>query len=118
MRRSFSKAFHATLAHVDAIVCPSGGCAFPVVAEAQYGDLAALVPLADRVQMQFTVPANFAGTPTLTLPRGVSPPSVPYALQLLGGRLSEAMLCRIGHAYEEATVWHDRGSIIAVRCPL
>jgi Asp-tRNA(Asn)/Glu-tRNA(Gln) amidotransferase A subunit family amidase len=29
-------------------------------------------------------------------------------LQLLGGRLSESMLCRIGHAYEEATVWHDR----------
>ena len=33
---------------------------------------------------------------------------VPYALQLLGRRLSEPMLCRIGHAYEEATVWHKR----------
>jgi amidase len=108
LRRSFSKAFHEALALVDAIVCPSGGCTFPVMVAEQYGDLAALMPQADLVQMQFTVPANFAGTPTLTLPCGLSPSGVPYALQLLGRRLSEPMLCRIGHAYEEATVWHKR----------
>lgn len=107
VRRSFSKAFHEALALVDAIVCPSGGCTFPVEASAQYGDLAALMPLADLVQMQFIVPANFAGTPTLTLPCGVSPSGVPYALQLLGSRLSEPMLCRIGQAYEDATAWHE-----------
>jgi amidase len=106
LRRSFSKAFHEALALVDAIVCPSGGCTFPVVVAEQYGDLAALMPQADLVQMQFTVPANFAGTPTLTLPCGVSPSGVPYALQLLGRRLSEPMLCRIGQAYEDATKWH------------
>jgi amidase len=108
VRRSFSEAFHEALALVDAIVCPSGGCTFPVVVAEQYGDLAALMPQADQVQMQFIVPANFAGTPTLTLPCGLSPSGVPYALQLLGSRLSEPMLCRIGHAYEEATVWHKR----------
>ena len=106
-RRSFSKAFHEALAPVEAIVCPSGGCTFPVAAAEQYGDLAALMPQAARVQMQFTVPANFAGTPTLTLPCGLAPSGVPYALQLLGSRLSEPMLCRIGHAYEEATAWHE-----------
>jgi amidase len=107
-RSIFSKAFNEVLATVDAMVCPSGGCTFPVAAGAQYGDLAALMPMADRVQMQFIVPASFAGTPTLTLPCGVSPSGVPCALQLLGSRLSEPMLCRIGHAYEEATTWHER----------
>jgi len=29
-------------------------------------------------------------------------------MQLMGARLSEALLCRIGHAYEEATDWHER----------
>jgi amidase len=29
-------------------------------------------------------------------------------MQLAGSPLSEAMLCRIGHAYEEATPWHQR----------
>lgn len=108
LRRRFSEAFHEALARVDAIVCPSGGCTFPVAPAAQYGDLAALMPMVDLVQMQFIVPANFAGTPTLTLPCGSSPSGVPFTLQLLGRRLSESTLCRIGHAYEEATAWHER----------
>jgi len=33
---------------------------------------------------------------------------LPYALQLLGRRLSEPMLLRIGQAYESATAWHER----------
>jgi amidase len=108
VRRRFSNAFHEVLAAVDAIVTPSGGRTFPVVAGAQYGDLATLMPLADLTQMQSIVPASFAGTPALTLPCGLAPSGVPYALQLLGRSLSEPMLCRIGHAFEEATVWHER----------
>jgi amidase len=79
-----------------------------VAAGSQYGDLAAFVPLSDQVPMQFVVPASFAGTPTLTLPCGISPAGPPYAMQLLGRRLSEPMLCRIGQAYEDATDWHER----------
>lgn len=108
VRQRFSERFHAVLAEVDAMVCPAGGCTFPATAEALYGGMAAIAPYFDLVQMQFTVPANFAGTPTLTLPCGVAPSGTPYALQLLGRRLSEPMLCRIGHAYEEATGWHAR----------
>ena len=32
--------------------------------------------------------------------------SVPYTIQFLGRPLGEAMLCRIGHTYEQATDWH------------
>lgn len=60
------------------------------------------------VQMQFTIPADFSGTPTLTVPCGFADAGVPYAIQFMGKRLSEAMLCRIGHAYEQATEWHKR----------
>ena len=60
------------------------------------------------LQSQFTIPANMAGTPSLTLPCGAAPSGVPYAVQLLGRRLSEAALCRIGQAYEDATRWHER----------
>ena len=59
--------------------------------------------------MHYTIPADFAGTPTLTLPCGFSEADgLPYAMQLMGRRLSEPMLCRIGHAYESVTVWHER----------
>jgi amidase len=108
VRRRFSEGFRAVLAQVDAIVCPSGGCTFPVAAGSLYGDFAALMPVSEQVPMQFVVPASFAGTPTLTLPCGISPAGPPYAMQLLGRRLSEPMLCRIGQAYEDATNWHQR----------
>jgi Asp-tRNA(Asn)/Glu-tRNA(Gln) amidotransferase A subunit family amidase len=29
-------------------------------------------------------------------------------MQLSGGFLEEAMLCRIGHAYEKATSWNEQ----------
>jgi amidase len=107
-RSAFNQQFVAVLDRVDAVVCPSGGLTFPTPPEVQYGGREALEPLFAAVQMQFTIPADFAGTPTLTVPCGHSDSGVPYAMQFMGRRLSEATLCRIGHAYEEATAWHRR----------
>jgi amidase len=107
-RNQFSDQFEAVLATTDAVVCPSGGFTFPVPPDIQYGNTEALQPVFDAVQMFCTIPADFAGTPTLTLPCGFSEEGLPYSLQFMGPRLSEPMLCRIGHAYEEATAWHDR----------
>jgi amidase len=107
-RIEFSERYEAALAKVDAVVCPSGGFTFPVARDMQYGDAADLASLFAAVQMQFTIPADFAGTPTLTAPCGFSDAGVPYAIQFLGKRLTEASLCRVGHAYEQATEWHKR----------
>jgi len=108
LRAAFSQAFNTVLASVDAMVCPSGGLTFPVEKGLQYGDREAIEPLFAAVQMQFTIPADFAGTPTLTLPCGASGDGRPYALQFMGRRLSEPTLCRLGHAYERATDWGER----------
>lgn len=56
----------------------------------------------------FTVPADFAGTPTISVPCGFSEAGAPHSLQLVGRDLSEATLCRIAYAYEQATDWHTR----------
>jgi len=109
LRADFNGRFNALLESVDAILCPSGGYTFPVQDIDQYGDMEALAPLFAAVQMHYTIPADFAGTPTLTLPCGFSEKDgLPYAMQLMGRKLSEPMLCRIGQAYESATVWHER----------
>lgn len=104
-RESFNVGFHALLEGLDALVMPSGGHPIPITFD-QYGDPDAMQPLFESVQMQFTIPADLSGTPTLTVPCGESDSGIPYTLQFVGRGLSEARLCRIGQAYEDATQWH------------
>ena len=51
---------------------------------------------------------NLAGTSAICLPSGFSPEGLPDSLQFAGRNLSEPVLCRIAHAYEQATSWHAR----------
>jgi len=50
----------------------------------------------------FTVPANLAGIPGLSVPCGLAG-GLPVGLQLLGRPFDEATLLRVGKAYEETT---------------
>ncbi len=107
-RAQISTRFEKELAKVDAVICPSGGSVFSVEKAPQYGDMEAMKPVIQRFQGQFTIPADLAGTPTLTVPCGFSEANTPYAVQFLGSKLSEATLCRIGIAFETATQWHSQ----------
>ncbi len=64
---------------------------------------------ADPLQMYladvFTVPANLAGLPGLSLPCGFSA-GLPVGLQLVGRAFDEATLVRLGAAYQRATQHH------------
>ena len=108
LRAGFNDRFRAALSNVDAAVCPAGGVPFPISADTLYGDMAGFDPVGPKIQFQFTAPANFAGTPAISLPCGANEDGVPYTMQLQGRHLTETMLCRIAHAYEEATEWHTR----------
>ncbi len=61
----------------------------------------------DSVMMQYadllTVPANHAGIPGISIPAGLDEQNLPIGIQLLGPDFSEALLLRIGRAYEMAT---------------
>ena len=108
VRSAFNDEYNALLHSVDAVICPAGGITLSLPQEILYGSTADMQPLFEGVQMYFTIPADFAGTPALTVPCGYSESSIPYSMQFLGPRLSEARLCRLGHAYEQATEWHKR----------
>ena len=112
MRAAFNRKFNALLESVDTLVSPAGGLTFQLDPEIQYGGMEELEPLFTSVQMYFTIPADFAGTPSLTVPCGFSANSVPYALQFMGRRLSEPTLIRIGRAYQVATQWHQRHPVV------
>jgi aspartyl-tRNA(Asn)/glutamyl-tRNA(Gln) amidotransferase subunit A len=63
-----------------------------------YGD-SVLMQYAD----QFTVPANHAGNPGISLPAGFDNEGLPIGIQLLGPDFCEETLLQIGFAYETAT---------------
>ena len=115
-RAAFTEQFDMLLAQIDALVCPSNVTALPVVDGMGYDSMSAfgdaLIAIAERfdpplgsIQL-FTAPADFAGTPTISLPCGFTTEGAPHSLQLVGRDLSEAMLCRIAYGYEQATAWH------------
>ena len=54
----------------------------------------------------FTVPANLAGLPGLSLPCGLAG-GLPVGLQLLGRPFDEATLLRAGAAYQKTTRHHE-----------
>ena len=58
------------------------------------------------VRTRYTYPYNFSRNPTLSLPCGFDSEGLPISLQLVGKLFDEAGLCRVGHAYEQATKWH------------
>jgi amidase len=51
---------------------------------------------------------DFSGSPTLSVPCGFTADGLPLSVQFVGRLLGEATICRIGHAYQQATDWHTR----------
>ena len=100
------------LESVDAIAGPSGGDpAWPITHAIQVGSLPdyhkAWSAAAPR-SAEFTMPMDLAGVPAICVPSGFSADGLPYSIQFTGRRLGESMLCRIAHAFEQATDWHTR----------
>lgn len=55
----------------------------------------------------FTVAANLAGLPSISIPVGFEK-NLPIGMQLIGSHMSEATLLQISHAYQMNTDWHTR----------
>ena len=88
---------------IDALVCPSTTAPpHPVSPEVLYGPMVKR----DISFQRFTVPFNFNGAPTLSVSCGFTRDGLPLSIQFIGHPLGEDLICRVGHAYEQATAWH------------
>jgi aspartyl-tRNA(Asn)/glutamyl-tRNA(Gln) amidotransferase subunit A len=102
IKRDFDEAFKT----VDAIVAAtSPTVAFKIGEKAQD-------PLAMYLSDVFTIPANMAGTPGISLTCGFKD-GLPIAMQVLGPALGEEICLRVAHAYERETPWKDRRAPVA-----
>lgn len=54
----------------------------------------------------YTVPANLAGLPALSMPCGVDETGLPVGAQLMGPRFGEQVLLNVAYAYQQETDYH------------
>lgn len=104
IRHDYDTAFE----RVDAIAVPTSPTpAFPL------GER-----IADPIRMYladvFTVGANLAGLPAVSVPCGFSGP-LPLGLQLVGPVMQDARVLAVAHAYERVTPWSSRAPAIPLR---
>ena len=56
----------------------------------------------------FTVTANLAGLPGISIPCGFSADGLPIGLQLQARPFDEERLLRAAYMFQQATDWHQR----------
>lgn len=61
-----------------------------------------------RQLLSYTCPFDVSRNPTITLPCGMTPQNTPIAFQFVARHFDEALLCRAGYAFQQATDWHQR----------
>ncbi len=98
IRQDFSSAFEA----VDFILCPTS----PTPAF-KLGERLAN-PLEMYLSDVYTIPANLAGIPAISIPCGFTRENLPIGLQLMARPFEEAGLLQVARAYERETEWHLR----------
>ena len=68
--------------------------------------------MSDPVQMYlndiYTIAANLAGLPAMSIPCGFGSEGLPVGLHLVGDYFTEARLLGIAHQFQQATDWHRR----------
>ena len=65
-------------------------------------------PLAMYLADIYTISANLAGLPGVSVPCGFTKAGLPVGLQILGAPFEEEKLLRIARMHERATDWHTR----------
>jgi aspartyl-tRNA(Asn)/glutamyl-tRNA(Gln) amidotransferase subunit A len=96
VRRLLADDFNRAFAKVDAIVTPTSPT--PAFKLGEKTD----DPLAMYLADIFTVTANLAGIPGISVPCGKSKEGLPIGMQILGKYFDEPMVLRVGHVAEHA----------------
>jgi aspartyl-tRNA(Asn)/glutamyl-tRNA(Gln) amidotransferase subunit A len=99
VRRALIRATREAMKHVDALLVP--------------GSLAAPPPVAAMQKFYYlqrpllTSAFNLTGMPANSVPSGFDAAGLPLAIQIAARPLDDAVVLRLGHAFEQATGWRQ-----------
>jgi len=96
--QDFKKAFETC----DVILCPVAPTPAFKIGE-KVDD-----PLTMYLSDIFTLSANLAGIPGLSLPCGFSSEGLPIGLQIMGTHFNEEMILKVAYGFEQATEFHKQ----------
>jgi len=96
VRTLLTRDFEETFKKIDVIVGPT--CPTPAFKLGEKVD----DPLAMYLADIYTVTANLAGIPGISIPVGKSKDNLPIGMQIFGRHFDEATILRAAHAYEKA----------------
>ena len=102
VRTLIKKDFDEAFKKFDALITPTSPTAAFKIGE-KISD-----PLTMYLSDIFTISANLAGIPGISIPCGFTKSNLPIGLQILGKPFDEEIILRIAWNYEQNTEWHKR----------
>jgi aspartyl-tRNA(Asn)/glutamyl-tRNA(Gln) amidotransferase subunit A len=102
VRRQIKDDFDRAFAACDVVLGPTSPAAAARLGE-KTSD-----PLAMYLMDIYTITANLAGLPGISIPCGFTKAGLPIGLQILALPFAEEKLLRVARMYERATDWHTR----------
>ncbi len=107
VRALIARDFAAAFDEVDCLLTPTAPSAAFAIGEKSED------PVAMYLNDVFTVPANLAGLPALSVPAGLSDDGLPLGLQVIGRAFDEETVLRVGDVIERAACFTHRPSFVA-----
>jgi aspartyl-tRNA(Asn)/glutamyl-tRNA(Gln) amidotransferase subunit A len=107
VRALIAQDFAAAFEKVDCLLTPTAPSAAFAIGEKQDD------PIAMYLNDLFTVSADLAGLPAISVPAGLSADGLPLGLQVIGRAFDEAMVLRVGGVLETAAQFTHRPPFIA-----
>lgn len=100
VRTKISRDFHEAFKRCDCILTPTSPTTAFKIGE-KMDD-----PLKMYLSDIFTIPANLAGLPAISIPCGMDEKSLPVGLQMMAKPFNEGELIKIAHTFERNTEFH------------
>jgi len=106
VRALIARDFAAAFEQVDCLLAPTAPSAAFAIGEKSD-------PIEMYLNDVFTVPADLAGLPAVSVPAGLSTDGLPLGLQIIGRAFDEAMVLRVGAVLESAAQFTQRPAFVA-----